>query len=213
MSPDDKSNIDLDKFIEDLASEKPVPGGGSVAALSGALGAALTTMVAKITLRKTDLDENFATELASIINSMQVAQERLMSMVEEDAEAYSSVLEAYKHPKDTAEEKTKRTKAIQAAFKHAADVPMKVIEESLSILGQTAVVVEKGSVNCLTDGAVAVYMLGAAVSGAALNVKINLKYIKDEEYVNSSQEKLKKLQQGSKEIILNANEIITKRFH
>jgi len=187
-------NFDFDKFIKDLGSESPTPGGGSVAALSGALGAALTQMVARLTLKKVKDDPGFENELRNIIEVSEKATGRFMKLLVEDAAAYDAVMQAFRMPKDTDGEKDARQKAIQASFKHAAEIPMYVVELANEMLVHARLLVEKGSENAISDSAVAVSMLGSAIRGGRMNVEINLKYIKDEDFTSNHSGRLAELQ-------------------
>jgi formiminotetrahydrofolate cyclodeaminase len=202
----------MKSFLDDLASIEPTPGGGSVSALSGALGASLITMVAKISLKPKDLEADLRSEFEEIINITEDARRQFEVMVADDADAYNSVIEAYRLPKDTDETRAIRTEAIQKAFKRAAEVPMTILEKAYELAPRAIFIAEKGNVNCLSDSAVAIQMLGAAVHGASLNVMINLKYIKDEDYNNSMLDKLRKNKGEAENILADAGNIISERF-
>ncbi|WP_227764427.1 cyclodeaminase/cyclohydrolase family protein [Zhaonella formicivorans] len=182
--------IDLkcNEFIEELASASPAPGGGSVSALAGALGAALVSMVANLTIGKEQFkaDEE---ELQAVLAKASELKEKLMSYVDEDTEAFNRVMTAYKLPKGTEEEKKARTQAIQEAMRQAASLPMEVAECCLEALQLTKTAVAKGNPNALSDGGVAVLMAFAGLQGAIFNVQINLGSIKDEQFVQTMREK------------------------
>ena len=212
MSDIVEAQISLDDFLADLSSEKPTPGGGSVAALAGALGAALITMVARISLKNKDLEDELKKEFEEIIDAAETAGKRFAVLIDEDAGAYDAVLIAYKLPKGIDSEKEARTAAIQKAFIHASEVPMETMELAGNLLRSAHTVTEKGNVNALTDSAVAVSMLGSAVRGGRLNVEVNLKYIKNEDYKSDMTAKLQKVQKEADEIISDTNGIIIDRF-
>jgi formiminotetrahydrofolate cyclodeaminase len=213
MVEDEKILMNLDEFIEKLASSDPTPGGGSVAALSGALGTALTIMAARISLKKTDLEDDLRDDFNKIIETSEKYIEKFKLKVEEDAEAYNSVISAYKLPKTSDDETAKRKAAIQDAFKHAAEIPMEVAEDACSILKHARFIVEKGSTNCLSDSAVAVRMLNSAVAGGIYNVKINMGYIKDEEYCRVMSEKVQKISGERNKLVEEADNIINEQFN
>ncbi|NLJ72525.1 MAG: cyclodeaminase/cyclohydrolase family protein [Syntrophomonadaceae bacterium] len=176
----DKSITD---YMNDLASSLPAPGGGSVAALTGALGASLLAMVCHLTIGK----EEFADIEANLQVALQKSDElrdRLTRLVDEDAQAFSSVIKAFKMPKDTAEEKAARTNAIQTGYKKAADIPYTIATTSLEVLVLAKNLIPLSNPNVITDVGVAALNAQASVESAIMNVNINLPSIKDEVYVN-----------------------------
>ncbi len=169
--------------MNDLASSLPAPGGGSVAALTGALGASLLAMVCHLTIGK----EEFADIEANLQVALQKSDElrdRLTRLVDEDAQAFSSVIKAFKMPKDTAEEKAARTNAIQTGYKKAADIPYTIATTSLEVLVLAKNLIPLSNPNVITDVGVAALNAQASVESAIMNVNINLPSIKDEVYVN-----------------------------
>jgi formiminotetrahydrofolate cyclodeaminase len=176
------------QFVEELASASPAPGGGSVSALAGALGAALVSMVANLTIGK----EQYASveeELEEALGKARALQQELVVCVDEDTEAFNQVMAAFKLPKGTDEEKQKRSMAIQEATKQAARLPMRVAECCLEALALTRIMVAKGNPNALSDGGVAALMAFAGLHGAIYNVQINLGSIKDQEFVKEMEER------------------------
>lgn len=177
------TELTVKEFTDKVIGKDPVPGGGSVSALSGALAAALTAMVANLTagrkkyMEVDGLMQNLAAQLS------QTAQE-LLADVDRDSEAYNQVFDAFKLPKETDEEKAARSEAIQQATHHAAEVPMEVARRVCHILPWIVEVGQKGNSNAITDACVAMMCARTAIRGALLNVKINLGSLKDEEYVN-----------------------------
>lgn len=173
----------LKVFLEETASKAPVPGGGSIAAMSAATAAALTEMVANLTIGKKGYDDvqEEMTELASTLPSV---REGFIADIDRDAEAFNKVMDAFKLPKETDEEKAVRRNAIQDGMKNAATVPLEVARDAFGIMEFASKVVEKGNKNAVTDGAVAAMMARTAVLSALFNVKINLGSIKDEDFVS-----------------------------
>ncbi len=172
--------MNIKEFLEDIASENPTPGGGSVAAFAGSLSSALVRMVSNITLKKAEgvKKENFE----SLEEEARFLQNELWRLVDRDAESFNRVMNAFKLPKETPEEKEKRKEEIQKAFQEATRVPYETMEKSLQA-GKLAVkVMREGNPNCITDGAVGFLMAHACMKGAALNVRINLGSVKDEEF-------------------------------
>ncbi|MEA2021346.1 MAG: cyclodeaminase/cyclohydrolase family protein [Candidatus Caldatribacteriota bacterium] len=191
----EKSVID---FLEELASRAPVPGGGSVAALSASLASGLTEMVANLTLGRKGY-ENTEVEMKRIILESSVYRKKFLNNIDKDADAFNLVMKAFKMPKNTPEEKAGRKEAIQKKMKNAALVPLEVAKDTLKLMEFISEVVEKGNKNALSDGAVASMMARTAVLSALYNVKINLQSIKDENFV-------KEISLQVKEIELNAIE-------
>lgn len=176
------SNKSLQTFLDELASAEPVPGGGAVAALSGALGASLVAMVCRLTIDKKGYAAVSA-EMQAILPRAQALQRELTDLMQADTDAYARVMDAYKLPKTTTAEQAARTRAIQAALQHAADVPLRVAELCLQVLALARAVAAKGNKNAASDGGVGALMAAAGARGAAFNVTINLASITDESFV------------------------------
>jgi methenyltetrahydrofolate cyclohydrolase len=193
-------------FLGELASRSPVPGGGSVAALSASLASALTEMVANLTIGKKGF-EKVEEEMKKISRESADYREKFLKDIDKDAEAFSRVMDAFKLPKNTQEEIIKRKKVIQEEFKNAALVPLGVAEDTLKLMKLTSKVVKMGNKNAISDGAVAAMMARSAVLGALSNVKINLQSIKDEDFVNKALQKVHKIElnviEEEKKIISN----------
>lgn len=180
-------------FLEETASKSPVPGGGSIAAMSAGVATALTEMVANLTIGKKgyeDVQEEM-TELASTLPSV---RKGFIADIDRDAQAFNKVMTAFKMPKETDEEKNERKNAIQDSMKNAALVPLEVARKAFSIMEQISIVVEKGNKNAVTDGAVAAMMTRTSVLSALFNVKINLGSIKDEEFVKTVSNEVNELE-------------------
>ena len=172
----------ISKFLDELASNSPAPGGGSVAALSGSLGAALTSMVCNLTIgKKKYLDVGL--EMKNILAKAEELRKTFTLLIDQDTEAFNKVMEAYGFPKETDDQKALRSAAIQAATKEAALVPLRVMKHVIDGLALVKVVAEKGNTNSISDAGVSALMLHAAAESAALNVQINLNTITDQEFV------------------------------
>ncbi len=188
----------LRHYTDMLASGAPAPGGGSAAALVGALGAALNSMVANFTVGRekfASVDAN-ARRLLSKSEELRAALERL---TQADTEAYGAVAAAQKLPRETDEQKTARTVAVQAALRAAAEVPREAAKAALNVIAVAAELVEIGNPNLITDVGVAAKFGVAALECAALNVEINLAYIKDDAYNSEVRAQLKRmLESGAK---------------
>jgi len=183
----------FNNFTKKIASNSPVPGGGSVAAMGAAVAAALTEMVANLTIgkKKYVLEQE---EMEKIAGLAEKYREKFSRDMDRDAEAFDSVMEAYKIPKDTEEEK--RSNAIQSAAKKAAEVPLEVARDAFELMKWIEIVVEKGNSNAVTDGAVAAMMARTAVLSALYNVKINLCSITDQSFLRKTESEVKQLEEG-----------------
>jgi methenyltetrahydrofolate cyclohydrolase len=179
-------------FLDELSSAAPAPGGGSVAALSGALGAALVSMVCNLTLGK---KKYVAVEkdVVRMLDRSEALRHRLADLLEADVQVYTQVSQAMKLPRDTDEQKAARTEALQNALQAATEVPMQVAEACVEVIDLCRPVTEKGNVNVVSDAGVAVLMAEAGLRSAALNVLVNLGWIKDEAFVEQNRAKLEAL--------------------
>lgn len=187
------TNQKITVFLEKTASGTPVPGGGSVSALSAALGAGLTEMVANLTIAKKGY-EAVENEMKEIAEALQNLREKLVTEVDKDSNAYKDVLAAFKLPKDTEEEKKQRTEAVQDAMKNAARVPLGVAYDALQVMDLAEKAIRNGNRNAASDGAVGTMMARTAVLGALFNVKINLASVKDKVFVEEMTREVNKLE-------------------
>ncbi|KUO48909.1 MAG: methenyltetrahydrofolate cyclohydrolase [Desulfitibacter sp. BRH_c19] len=186
-------------FIKSVASDSPAPGGGSVAAFAGALSAALVNMVVNLTVGREKYQEH-EKELITIRDKGNELQERLTRYVDEDTQTFSLVMEAYKLPKETDQDKSKRSAAIQDAMKKAAELPLEVAKSCLEVIRFSETVITKGNPNCLSDGGVGCLMAHAGLQGAVFNVQINLGSIKDEEYKKRLTTEIVQIEQEAEEL-------------
>ena len=194
----------MNNFLEELASNSPTPGGGSVAALAGALGAALISMVGNLTIGKKKY-EDVEEDIKRIISSSEKLRYELSQLIEEDVKVFNNFMATYKMPKGTEDEKKIRTEKIQASLIKAAKVPLRVAYKCLDVLNLSKEVAEKGNINVISDAGVAVLMAEAALGSAILNVKINVRMIKDEKVKGelfSSIEEILLKEKGQKEKVL-----------
>jgi formiminotetrahydrofolate cyclodeaminase len=173
------------EFLDDVASNSAAPGGGSVAALAGALGAGLTAMVCRLTIGKKRYAD-VQSEMEGVLARVEALRTELTTLVEKDTEAFHAVMKAFSLPKETEEQREIRHAAVQEATKAAAVVPLAVMELCERTLPLTQTVATKGNVNSLSDAGVAASMLYAACVGAALNVRINLGTIQDDTFVHDT---------------------------
>lgn len=167
-------------FMDAVAANSPTPGGGSVAALAGALAGALAAMVGRVTVGKTRYAA-VQEELSAAIITAEKLRAALTARIDEDAASFDGVMAAFKLPKDTAEEKAKRQEAIETATIYATEVPLATARDALAVLELARLMAEKGNPNAVTDAATAAWMAMAALQGAALNVRVNAASLKTEE--------------------------------
>ena len=165
-------------FILETASESPAPGGGSIAAVMGALGAALGTMVANLSAHKPGWDDRWE-EFSDVAVRGQELVRELLYLVDEDTRSFNKVMEAFGLPKNTAEEKQLRTEAIQEATFYATQVPFRVMKASMAVFDLAGQMAQTGNPNSVSDAGVGALAARAAVLGAWLNVRINAASIKD----------------------------------
>ncbi len=182
-------------FAEETSRESPAPGGGSVSAYMGALGASLATMVANLSSHKPGWDDQWS-EFAAVAEEGMALQERLLHLVDEDTEAFNRIMSAFGMPKNTPEEKAARTEAIQTATLFAAEVPLETMKASFEVFAVCRKMVEKGNPNSVSDAGEGALAARAAVLGAGMNVKINAGSLKNREQAEA--------------LIAQANELIAK---
>ena len=183
----------LNEFNEKLASKSPTPGGGSVAGLSASLSAALIEMVINLT-DDDSLDNNK--------NELSKKRKEALELIDEDAQSFNMVMDAYKMPKNTDEEKKERKKAIQNGLYKASLTPLDTMKLGLKLMGIARKVIEKGNPHAISDIGVAGYMGISAIKGAYLNVLINTQSIKDKN-------KAEKLENEANEIISKGEKLLT----
>ncbi len=201
----------ISQFMDELASSAPAPGGGSVAALAGAMGAALVSMVCNLTVGKkkyADVEE----EIKAILGQSESLRQELMNLLEEDVAAYTKVSEAMKMPRETEEQKAIREEALEKALKEATKVPLRVAEACVKVMDLCRPVAEKGNINAVSDAGVAVVMAEAGLRSAALNVLINLGWIKDEAFKKEAQAQLDKLLEGKSNLKEEVYELVKSKL-
>ncbi len=172
----------LVQFSDVTAGSDPVPGGGSVSALAGAISASLAKMVANLTIGRKKYAE-VEGEMIEVAAKAEEIRQHLLLAIDRDSDAYNLVSEAFKMPKETDEEKAIRSEKIQEATKVAALVPMEVAKTTYELIPLIEAVVMKGNQNAITDGCIAMMNCRLGVLGALLNVRINLGGLKDEAFV------------------------------
>ncbi|OAI31216.1 methenyltetrahydrofolate cyclohydrolase [Methylosinus sp. R-45379] len=171
----------IGKFLDDLASERPTPGGGGAAAVMGAIGAALVSMVANLTIGKKNY-ESVEEDLKAARAEAERVRAELTAAIDEDVVAFNSVMGAYGLPRATDEDKAARSAAIQAALKDATLAPLRAVKACFEVIVLSEAAADKGNLNVISDAGVAVLAANAGLRSAALNVYINAKAIKDREF-------------------------------
>jgi glutamate formiminotransferase/formiminotetrahydrofolate cyclodeaminase len=195
MEAADKKSLvrmDLRQFCNETLSDSPAPGGGSVAALMGALGVSLGGMVANLSAGKRGWEDKLQFFSDWAVKAQQLKDE-LLFLVDEDTAAFNKVMAAFGLPKESAEEKAARSAAIQSANKYAAEIPLRVMETSFKayqLLGEMA---EKGNPASISDVGVGTLAVHACIEGAAMNVRINLAGLKDEALRSSLRERMQRV--------------------
>jgi glutamate formiminotransferase/formiminotetrahydrofolate cyclodeaminase len=184
--------MNLRQFCNETLSDSPAPGGGSVAALMGALGVSLGGMVANLSAGKRGWDDKLKFFSDWAVKAQQLKDE-LLFLVDEDTAAFNKVMDAFTLPKDSAEEKAARSAAIQSANKYAAEIPLRVMETALKSYEILAAMAEKGNPASISDVGVGLLATRAGLDGAAMNVRINLAGLKDEQLKSTLQEKVRKI--------------------
>ena len=199
------ADLSIKEFLAKTASNSPVPGGGSIAALSAAIAASLSEMVAHLTIGKKGY-EALEEEMEEIAKDAFQYRERLIRYIDKDSNAYNDVMAAFKLPKGTEQERNNREGAIQEALINATLVPLDVARDAFKIIELAGKVVKQGNKNAVTDGAVAVMMARTAALSALYNVKINLASIKNTNFVEEIREEIKHMES---EIVNRESEILS----
>ncbi|MEW6509544.1 MAG: cyclodeaminase/cyclohydrolase family protein [Bacteroidota bacterium] len=201
----------LNAFLDTLASSAPAPGGGSVAALAGALGAALTCMVCNLTIGK----KKYAAvedDLKKVLVQAEDLRARFTTLIDTDTAAFNKVMEAYGLPKETDPQKALRSAAIREATKEATLVPLQVMKQCVDALALAQQAAASGNVNSVSDAGVSALMLHAAAESAALNVRINLNALNDSEFVGWKTEELESLRNTCRMMLEEIQAIVAERL-
>jgi glutamate formiminotransferase/formiminotetrahydrofolate cyclodeaminase len=207
----DFAKLSLDQFLAALASDAPTPGGGTAAAMAGAMGASLAEMVAALTLSK----EKYAAAheaVRPIAEAAQLVRTEFVRLAREDSEAYDAVVAARRMPKETPEERSARGQRIAIANKHATEVPMQTARAAVRLLAALPDLAEKGNPNAASDAGAAALLLDACVEGALLNVSINLSGVEDATFVAEMQRETADLQVESQRLRSSVIALVRKRF-
>lgn len=179
----------VEAFSRTLASASPTPGGGTGAAVTGALGAALVRMLCELTRGRPKYAAHERL-MEAVSDACEEARVAFLDLAQADARAYDAVSAAYKQPKESPEQQAAREAAVQAALRGAIDVPLQVMERCLEVIGNAKAAVQVGNRNAVSDGAAGAELCRAALKVAAYNVKINLVAVKDERYAKDVRTRL-----------------------
>lgn len=197
----------IEPFLDALASSQATPGGGGAAAILGAMGAALVSMVCNLTIGKKKYAE-VEGEMKEVLAKAEDLRHRLTGMIQDDVRAFDTVMGAYGMPKETDADKAKRDEAIQAALKEATDVPIRCCRLAREVIDLAVRASEKGNLNVISDAGVGVLSAYAALRSAALNVYINVKMISDNSFVEAKLKELESLLDGAEAATEKAYDIV-----
>jgi glutamate formiminotransferase/formiminotetrahydrofolate cyclodeaminase len=213
VDKDALESLTIADFADKTASESPAPGGGSVSAYLGALGAALGTMVANLSAAKKGWEDKFD-EFSDWAAKGQVLKAALVKLVDEDTQAFNRIMAAFGMPKGTDGEKLLRKEAIQNATRNAIEVPFTTIKKALESMQLIKAMAEKGNPNSVSDAGVGALCARSAVMGAHLNVKINAGGIEDKAWIEKLLTEADKIEKDAnkleKEILAIVEKVITK---
>jgi len=213
LGADEKKLIDfkLDDFADETAGESMAPGGGSIAAYVGALGVSLGTMVANLSAHKAGWDDRWKF-FSKWAEKGQAYKNKLLFLVDEDTNAFNKIIDGFRMPKDSDEEKDARKQAIEEATKYATEIPFQVMEISFNSMEVMQAMIKDGLQNSLSDGGVGILCARAAVMGAYFNVKINAKDIKDRVFAENILAKAENIYQETLKIETDTIEYINSKM-
>ncbi len=207
----DFAALSLDRFLADLASQAPTPGGGTAAAVAGAMGASLAEMVAELTLSK----EKYASaheSMRPIAEGARAARSEFLRLAREDAQAYDEVVRARRLPKESPEEKQHRSQAVVKANRKATEIPMQTARVAVRLLAVLPELVEKGNPNAASDAGTAALLLEAAAVSALLNVGINLPGVPDADFIAQMNRETADLNEQSQRLRSHVIGAVRKKF-
>ena len=194
------SRLPLGELLDAFASNQPVPGGGSAAALAGAVGASLFIMVAGLPKTRHGTDEERAA-LTEATARLRPLRDELASLIDRDSAAYTSVINAYRLPKSTDAEKAARVDAIDRAMRAANDAPLATMRACERVMREAEAIATSGAASAASDVAVGIELLKTAARGAGLNADTNLAAVKDAEYVSRVSQELRDLEQAIEDLL------------
>ena len=193
------ANLTITGFVDEVSRDTPAPGGGSIAALAGALGSALASMVVNLSVGKGEFDPQYD-ELCQLAEKAQAIKDELVRAIDADTEAFNEVIAGMRMAKDTAEQLALRSEVIRAGYKSAAEVPLQTAELCRQVLDLCQAAANIGNMAVMSDAGVGALMALAGVQGAVHNVRINLPHTKDAEFIEQMQARLGTLVSESRDI-------------
>jgi glutamate formiminotransferase/formiminotetrahydrofolate cyclodeaminase len=211
-NPEDLVLMKLNAFIDEVSRESPAPGGGSIAALAGALGVSLASMVANLSIGKRGTEE-VEQDLNSVADRAQKVKKVLVNAIDEDTNAFNAYMEARRLPSKTESEQKKKSDAIQAGLKQAVAVPLHTAQKSAEAIELAKVAVEKGNINSVTDAGVGAHIAFSGVIGGIFNVLINLKEIDDKKFVQEMIDSCTGLEKESKEKLMRVMKSVREKIN
>ena len=194
------SHLSLAQLLDAFASNQPVPGGGSAAALAGAIGASLLIMVAGLPKTRHGTDEE-RSALTAAAARLRPLRDELASLIDRDSEAYTSVINAYRLPRSTDAEQAARRDAIDEAMRTATEAPLATIRACERAMREAEVIASSGAASASSDVAVGIELLKTAARGAGMNVDTNLAAVKDAEYVKRANQEQRDLEQAIEDLL------------
>jgi methenyltetrahydrofolate cyclohydrolase len=194
------SHLSLAQLLDAFASNQPVPGGGSAAALAGAIGASLLIMVAGLPKTRHGTDEE-RSALTAAAARLRPLRDELASLIDRDSEAYTSVINAYRLPRSTDAEQAARRDAIDEAMRAATEAPLATIRACERAMREAEVIASSGAASASSDVAVGIELLKTAARGAGMNVDTNLAAVKDDEYVKRASQEQRDLEQAIEDLL------------
>jgi len=192
-------NKKVTDFVDEVSRDTPAPGGGSIAALAGSLGAALAAMVANLSIGKPEFDHQYEA-LNSLAEKAQIIKDQLLAAIDADTQAFNAVLEAMRLPKDSPEQHAARREAMEAGYKHATQVPVQTAKLCREALALCLAAAQAGNTAMMSDAGVGALMAHAGVQGAVYNVRINLPHIKDKIFAEEINAQLVTLLREGREV-------------
>jgi formiminotetrahydrofolate cyclodeaminase len=176
-------------FLDKLCSKSPEPGGGSASALTGAIAASLSGMLAALTTGKKGYEAVWS-EMDQIFERARQLKDDMLDLLQRDTEAFDDASRAFKMPRNTDKEKKKRTEAIEAGLVKASEVPLGIMEKSLEVARLARQVLKKGNEMAITDGAISALFAESAAIGGMINARINFSWMKNEDYIRKTEHRL-----------------------
>ena len=205
------AKLTINEFVDEVSRDTPAPGGGSIAALAGALGSALASMVVNLSVGKGEFDARYE-ELCQLAEKAQTIKDELIRAIDADTEAFNEVIAGMRMAKDTAEQLALRSKVIRSGYKSAAEVPLRTAELCRQVLDICKAAADIGNKAVMSDAGVGALMAYAGVQGAIHNVRINLPHTKDDTFIASMQGQLGTLLSESREICEVIQQQVEKSF-